>query len=139
MLVKSVFMSVILAAVALLGRSEAEAGEMFIVEGGRARAAVVTAESPRPAAEYASKELVEHIRRATGVTLPVVTEGEDTENYATRIFVGETQAAREQGILAEELGPDVFVLRTVNGDVYVLGREKEDTDPLHPHSLSYNV
>ena len=110
-----------------------------VVTNGEARAVVVTAETPSPVATLAAEELVQHIQKATGVNLAVVAETDETPDGYTRIYVGATEAAREQGINADELGPDVFVLRTVNNDVYVLGREKADTDPLHSTSSHIRV
>ena len=112
------------------GKSEGR--PLRIVADGQAKATVVIADEPSPVARYAAEELVEHVRKATGVTLPVVRETDTPAGAPAhhRIFLGETQAAERQGLRAADLAPEAFILRTLNGDLYILGRES-DEDPLH--------
>jgi len=121
------------AAALLLGGGLASA-EMVIVEDGEARAEVVIASEPTPVAEYAAEELVAHIEKATGVQLTMVGEDEAAGDLS-RIYVGDTQAAREEGLEPDELPADVFRLRTGDGDLYVLGRE-DGGDPLEAGALA---
>lgn len=100
------------------------------VTDGVARAVVVTARPPTPTASYAARELVEHIERATGVKLSVVEEGDIPIGFSTRIFLGDTQAARAAGIDVDALAPDAFVLKVADGSVYVAGAESAEADPL---------
>lgn len=106
-----------------------------IVAGGQARATVVIADEATAVARYAAEELVEHVRKATGVTLPVVREAQAPKSTPThhRIFLGETRAAERKGLGAADLAPEAFILRTVNGDLYILGRES-DEDPLNQNN-----
>ena len=46
--------------------------------------------------------------------------------YDSRVFVGVTEAARKQGIDADKLEIEEYVLRTVGNDLYIVGKE------LHP-------
>ncbi len=101
-----------------------------VVEQGESRAVVVLAEEPSPVARYAAQELVRHVEKATGVSLPVATESEVRKETLTRIYIGMTHAAREKGLVVDELEPDVFILRTIDGDIYVLGKEEKGLDPL---------
>ncbi len=105
-----------------------------IVTGGTPAAVVVIAGAPSRTATYAAEELVHHVQRATGAKLPVVTEDEVPEVAGSRIFVGLTDAARKQDIKPERLGPDAFVLRIAGSDLYVLGNEEPEADPLDEHN-----
>jgi hypothetical protein len=102
-----------------------------VVVDGRATAVVVTADDASPVARYAAAELIEHVRMATGVELPRAVESDVPEGYASRLFLGATRAAREQGIVADQLPPEAFVMRSVGGDLIIVGAE-DDRDPLSP-------
>ncbi len=103
--------------------------QVTVVVDGEPWAVVVTAEVPTKTAAYAVKELVEHVRLATGVTLDVVPESKTPADVNTRIYVGETASALRQGIDVERLPRETFVMRSVGNDLYILGREG-DADPL---------
>lgn len=113
------------------------AGALVIVEEGEARAVVVTAAEPSAVARYAAEELVHHVEKASGATLPIVSEADDETEHSVRIYVGATEAASQQGLDAEALGPDEFIMRITGGAIYLLGKEDADADPLdeaNPHS-----
>jgi len=102
---------------------------MTLVKGGEAYAVVVTADDPPQTTRYAVKELVWHIRESTGVTLKVFPESEAPDKPYSRIFVGETEAARRLGIVPEDLQREAHILRLVGNDLFIIGRDSED-DPL---------
>lgn len=110
------------------------AAQVQVVEEGKPMAVVVTAAEAPPVARYAANELVSHIEKATGARLPVVAEAAIPEGYASRIYVGATQAARAQGIEAAKLPPETFVMRTVARDLYIVGDE-DDSDPLSARNV----
>ncbi len=114
-----------------IGFPSAARATVRLVVDGQATAVVVTADEPLPVARHAADELVDHIQQATGVRLAVVGESEIPEGYASRLFLGRTRAAREAGIVAEELAPEAFVLRSVGPDLIVVGDEGEG-NPLSP-------
>ena len=114
------------------------AGPVEIVANGR-RAAVVTAEVPSRTAIYAAEELVRHIKKATGLSLPVVTERAVPKGVRSRLFIGDTLAGRALGIAPDTLGPDEFRLRTEGGDLYVLGKELRAMGPLQGVRYSHAV
>lgn len=119
----------IVSAALVAGLLPLQAEALALVENGEPLAIVVTADDPSPVAAYAAKELVEHIGKATGAVPPVIRESDAEDDGSTRIYVGETAAARGHGINPGGLGNDVSVMRVVEGDLYILGRE----DGGNPH------
>jgi len=105
------------------------AAQVRLVDHGQACSVVVTADSPTATARYAAEELVSHVKRATGVDLAVVGEANAPQDPHTRIYVGETDAARHCGIEVERLPREAYVLRSVGNDLFIVGREDEG-DPL---------
>ena len=118
--------AMILAMSALAPSAQAE---VRLVSEGQADAVVVTSDTPTKTALYAAEELVEHIKRATGVTLDIVKESETPPGIHTRIFIGPTKASAKHGIDAEQLAREAYVLRSAGNDLFIVGRE-DDGDPL---------
>lgn len=109
--------------------------EVVLVQDGAARAVVVIGDDATPTARYAAEELIEHIREATGVELQVSAESAIPEGYRSRIFVGVTEAARSQGVNPDELAWNETVLKIVGNDLYVLGSERYDAEPLSVYNI----
>jgi hypothetical protein len=97
--------------------------QVTLVRDGKVRAVVVTAVKPSAVAAYAVEELVNHVKRATGQQLPVVVETKIPAAYDSHVFVGVSAATRKQGIDADKLGIEEYVLRTVGHDLYIVGKE----------------
>lgn len=91
-----------------------------VVAGGQARAVVVTAAEPTPLAAYAAAELVYHVRRATGVTLPIVGEPAVPDGMA-RVYVGPCDAARAAGIDPSRLAAEATRLKTAAEALFIVG------------------
>ena len=103
-----------------------------LVDKGQARAVVVTADAPTKTAIYAAEELIRHVKRATGVELDIAKESKLPPGTHSRVFVGETKAAAEEGIDAKRLKPEAYVLRSAGNDLFIVGRE-DDGEPLSPY------
>ncbi len=99
---------------------------LVFVDHGEAQTVVIIADNPNPVARYAARELVDHVNKASGVTLKILSESEAGQSeYPYRIFLGETAAAAQIGINPASLGDDAFLLRSVGSDLYVVGKEDE--------------
>ncbi|MFP4502858.1 MAG: DUF4838 domain-containing protein [Candidatus Hydrogenedentota bacterium] len=103
--------------------------QVTLVENGEARAVVVTADEPTPTARYAAEELVSHVAKATGVTLEVAPESKAPEAPHTRVYIGEMETARHQGIDTNRLPREAYVMRSVGNDLFITGKES-GADPL---------
>lgn len=97
--------------------------EVTLVRDGKPTAVIVTAAKPSDVAAYGVQELVSHVEKATGQRLPVALETNIPPGYASRIFVGECDAARKQGIDFDRLAIEEYVVRTAGNDLYIVGRE----------------
>ncbi|MFW6170664.1 MAG: DUF4838 domain-containing protein [Planctomycetota bacterium] len=127
-MLKIVLFVPVLIAVAMPARAE-----ICLVERGKARGVVVTADAPTKTAAYAAEELVRHVREATGVTMEVVKESQVPTDVHTCVYVGETKAAERNGVEPADLGREVYLLRSVDDDLLIVGRE-DDGDPLSRHN-----
>ncbi len=107
----------------------ARSAPLVLVEDGVARAVVVTAASPTPLASYAAAELVEHLRLATGVSLPVVAE-DAAPAAGVRIYLGPVAAAAAAGIDAAALPPEGTRLLTTATALFIVG-DDGDGAPMH--------
>ena len=86
------FSSTNLVVIALLLAVNVVSAPLEIVKNNQADAVIVTADKPTPVAKYASKELAEYIKKATGANLKIFTESQAPKN-GIKIFVGATHAA----------------------------------------------
>jgi hypothetical protein len=120
---RRVALQITLSTLLLVIWAETAFSQVSLVRDGTVRAVVVTGVKPSPVAAYAVEELVSHVKNATGQQLPVVVETNIPAGYDTRVFVGVTDAARKQGIDADKLEIEHYVLRTVGNDLYIVGKE----------------
>lgn len=114
------------------GKSTAD---VVIVQDGNAEAVIVISDDATPTAKYAAEELVEHIKQATGAELLITAESEIPEDYRSRIYVGTTESARSRGINPDELAWNQTVLKIIGNDLYVLGSERHDAEPVSVYNI----
>jgi len=108
-----------LAGAARSARAEEEES-VDIARAGRPQTVIVLARDTIAPEETAARELAAYLNRATGATFEIVREG--TEYPAGNlIYVGPTRFAAENGINASGLGPEQWIIRTVNGSLVLAG------------------
>ncbi len=107
----------------LVGTPNVAFSQVPLVRDGKVCTVVVTAAKPSPVAAYAVEELLAHVKKATRQQLPVAVETNIPAGYESRIFIGECDAARQQGIDVNKLAVEEYVLRAVGNDLYVVGKE----------------
>ena len=105
------------------------AAQVSLVREGEARAVILRAYEPSSVARYAIEELIWHLEKATGIRLKVLPESEEPAEIHTRIYIGQTEAARRNGITPECLLREVYMMRSVGNDLFIVGRE-DNEDPL---------
>ncbi|MFA6931100.1 MAG: DUF4838 domain-containing protein, partial [Lentisphaeria bacterium] len=97
-----------------------------LVKNAQPQAAIVIAANASGVAKYAAKELQWHLEKATGASLKILQEPDlAEEQFFHYIYLGATKAALQAGINADEMVPDSFLLRTLESDLYIVGKEKE--------------
>lgn len=99
---------------------------MTLAKAGKAAATVVVAADATVAEQTAAREVADYLGRMTGATFPVVTEGAAVSR-GTRILVGPTQSAARQGLKAEGLAAEEWVIRTVGTDLVIIGGRPRGT------------
>ncbi len=104
---------------------------MPVVSGGKAAAVIVTADRPTAVADYAARELAEHVEKATGVRLTILTEGNQKPGPEGRIFVGSSRAVEAAGVDVRKLEPEASVLRT-GRDFLIIAGDDGRGDALDP-------
>ncbi len=109
--------------------ASAAGAQVAVVDGGQARAVVVVAADALPVARFAAQELIDHVAKATGVTLALAEEGKVPSQPAGRIYLGACQAAAAAGIDPGKLPVESCWLRAGGSDVYIVGHDS-DGDPL---------
>ncbi|MDB6074728.1 MAG: hypothetical protein JWO89_2368 [Verrucomicrobiaceae bacterium] len=97
--------------------------EVPVVADGKALAVIVTADHPGQVAKYAAEELAEHLQKATGVRLAIVTESTVPPAVEGRIFLGECAASREAGLHAGEMAAEAFALKTKGKSLIITGND----------------
>jgi len=110
-----------------------KAGKVVLVEQDQPRAQIVVPEQAVPVVQHAAEELQYHVRQATGVELPIVTEGAADPAVPHRIYLGDGEAARRAGLSfpgevepTEEYARNAKVrwrLKTVGGDLFLAGSD----------------
>lgn len=112
---------------------------LTLVAEGRPAAVVVIADEATLTAKYAAEELVRHLQKATGAKLEIVVESALPQGATSRVFVGLTKAARAQGIEADRLERDAYLLKTVGNDLFVLGQEDPALDRFLDRDIKRSV
>jgi hypothetical protein len=103
--------------------------QVIFVLDGTSTGVIVTAEAPTKTTLYAAQELVLHIEKATGVTVPVVSESNIPDSIHTRVYIGDTETGRRYGIDTENLPREAYIMRSVGNDLFIAG-QAGDGEPL---------
>lgn len=79
-------------------------------------------------ARFAAEEFVQHVKRATGAELSIVTDA-DPVPRGTLILIGESRLAREKGLSATDLPLEGFRVQTFPGGLAIVGRLPDPKNP----------
>jgi len=100
--------------------------EVTLVQHGQAKATIITAANPTPAAHLAALELQTHIRKITGAVLPMKTDR--SEIAGTRILVGESAATRKLGLRGAHFASQAYLIQFLPDTVVLMGCDWQDTE-----------
>ena len=96
---------------------------VVLVEDGVPAAVIVLPANAEPIAAYAADELAYHVERASGARLEVLNEPLAQPLSRPAVYVGATEAARDAGIDPHGLASKEAVLRTLDGNLYIVGND----------------
>lgn len=97
-----------------------------IVSNGQAKTEIVLPVRANRIEKYAAGELSEHIRKSTGVLLPIVRENR-LKGDMPRIYLGKTRFALQHGIDAGGLPPNAYLKKVSPQAVILAGRDGNGT------------
>jgi hypothetical protein len=93
---------------------------------GQATARLVVADAPALPEQTAARELATYLRKATGAAFEPRAESTAGAPGAA-IYLGATQFAAQHGLDGGRMGPEEFVLRTVEGHLVIVGGRPRGT------------
>ncbi|MDF1659957.1 MAG: DUF4838 domain-containing protein [Verrucomicrobiales bacterium] len=101
----------------------------FLIENGQPQAVIITAEEPTRSARLAATELQTYLEKISGARLEIVTT--PSAELPLRIFVGESDPAREAGVTSDGLTRDAFRVQSGPDWLALVGNDL-DFEPIEP-------
>lgn len=110
-----------------------------LVENGQARAVIVLADAPSPAAELGSRILRDHLRQISGAELKIMKESAAAAPTAEKpwILIGQAKLAAEMNLSAQGLGAGGVLLGAKQNVVALMGTDART--PVDPDGSRYAV
>jgi len=101
--------------------------EFYLVKDGKSDYEVVIPDAPINWETQAASEMVANVKKATGVVLPIVNEA--SVSGKKKLVLGATALAVNAGVSApiDEYGARGFVIKEIDGDVYIVGGDTQGT------------
>ncbi len=100
-------------------------GRVVLVEDGKSTATIVVGTGAPAEVRLAATELQTYLRKISGAVLPVVED--DREITGTTVLVGPTRLTNQAGINLAPLKQGGFAIRTVEGNLVLIGKDNEGT------------
>lgn len=119
----------ILPAVAGLLFAAASHAQVTLTSNGQPQAVIMTKPSPQGYLQLAALEMQEHIQRMSGAVLPIAVAGSEA-SYPGKafIYVGASTATTAAGISTSALAIEHYIIRTIGGNLYIVGRDAGQDD-----------
>ena len=109
-----------LAAALLVSVCTLHAATFDVVVGQKPATTIVIPDEPLPVVTAAAEELQYHVRKATSAELPIVREAAAPAGPG-HLYLGPCRATGKLGLKLAELQPNAFVMRSVGGNLYLVG------------------
>jgi hypothetical protein len=122
--VLAVFGIVALFTCCALGKSSER--RIVLAENKTAKCVIVLSDGAIEPEQTAARELADYLKKVTGAEFTIVKEEEETKK-GTRIYVGPTKYAKDHDINCEKLGPEAWVMRTIDGNLILAGGKPRGT------------
>ncbi len=124
---------VLLSAIAMSSQA-AQEKPLVLVRDGVAQATIVVPANTLKVEQFAAQELQYHIKKATGATLPISTEG-NTMPERAQIIIGASLAAKLAGLDGQKQAPNGFVIKRLGNTLLMVGHDSTG-DITSPYSLT---
>ena len=106
------------------GMASMPAHSIDLVRDSRPVATIAVPDEALPVEAFAAEELAHHVAMATGADLPIVAEA-DAPAAGGLVFIGATAAAAAEGLSAEELPINGYLIRTEPDRMFILGDDSD--------------
>ena len=104
----------------------AEKQDTTLVKDGKAVAVIVIAGNPTVSAQLGAKELQWHVQQLTGADLLIHKESEESSEGLVKLYVGDTQKARELGLGQSQFANQEHAIRRIANGLVFSGKDKDD-------------
>ncbi|MBE6399489.1 MAG: DUF4838 domain-containing protein [Lentisphaerae bacterium] len=89
------------------------------------RPELVVPDDALPCVRFAAEELQEHLELITGYKPEIFTESRRSQgSFTATVWLGDCRHARETGLSANELKNFEFIIKSQDGELFLLGRDK---------------
>jgi len=95
-----------------------------LVRDGKPVATVVVPDKTLPVVSAAAEELVHHVLKVGGASLPIVCE-KDAPADGPAVFLGATRAAAAAGLTVPDTTPNAFVIKVIGNRMFLLGDDSD--------------
>ena len=95
-----------------------------LVSGGQPKAAVILPDRALPVQKLAAEELIYHVRKATGVTLPLYPESK-APREGDHVYIGPCRRTAAAGIDPGKLAPAEFRILSRENELFICGRDND--------------
>ncbi len=117
----------VMAVVVGLGLSARVAGgTLTLTREGQPAAAIVLAEKPTKAAQFAAFELQWHVKAISGATLPIVRDAAAVPKGHVKLHVGDSPRVRKLGLPQESFKLQEYAIRARRGELALVGKDAPD-------------
>jgi hypothetical protein len=95
-----------------------------IVKNGKICAVIVIPDNAIPCEKLAADELQYHIKKASGVKIPIHTESSKAQNSENSIYIGNCVSTSKAGINTASLAPSGYIIRTIGNNLFIAGKDR---------------
>lgn len=117
---------------AAISAQAAQPKPLILVRDGVAQATIVVPANTLKVEQFAAQELQYHIKKATGATLPISTEGNALPERV-QIIIGASLAAKQAGLDGQKQAPNGFIIQRVQNTLLMVGNDGNG-DITNPYS-----
>ena len=112
-------------AVVVIAFAHTALADMKLVDNGKSNFSILTDRKAPDSVKQAAMELQDLVNKVTGIELPLVTNISPGKSY---ISIGVNNLSKNNGITVSDLKKDGFMIIEKNGNVFLIGNDK-DTSP----------